>query len=157
MNYLKAFLFILVVVAGGIVFYVFFLQGNSPAKQNDLASSSISSPGIISLLPQINSEGEVTVKVSPKDLSQSATSWDFEVLLDTHTGNLDQELTGNSVLIDDNGNQFNPISWEGDPPQGHHRQGILKFAPITPKPKSIELKIGKVGDVSERSFNWELR
>ena|SRR3989338_8287953 len=146
MNYLKVILFILAAAAGAIILYV-FLKGNLLNKQNALAS----------LLPQINSEGLVTVKVTPKDLTQSAASWDFEIILDTHSGNLDQDLTKTSVLTDDSENQFNAISWEGDPLQGHHRQGILKFPPITPKPQSIELKISQIGDIDERIFKWELK
>ena len=146
MNYLKVILFILAAAAGAIILYV-FLKGNLLNKQNALAS----------LLPQINSEGLVTVKVTPKDLTQSAASWDFEIILDTHSGNLDQDLTKTSVLTDDSENQFNAISWEGDPLQGHHRQGILKFPPITPKPQSIELKINQIGDIDERIFKWELK
>lgn len=157
MNYLKVILFSLIIVAGAAIIYFFLSSRGFLAKQNDLTSSSTPSTSVISLLPQINSEGEVTVKVSPQDLSQSAVSWDFEVLLDTHTGILDQDLTTSSVLIDDKGNQFKPISWEGDPPQGHHRQGVLKFAPIAPRPKSIELKVSNIGDVNERIFKWELK
>ena len=120
-----------------------FNKKNNSSKQSVLSS-------------QINSEGSVTVGVTPNELSQ-ASGWDFEMVLDAHSGNLDQDLTKNSVLVDDKGNQFPPIAWEGDPPQGHHRSGILKFKPISPKPKSIELRIGKIGEISERSFNWELR
>ncbi|EKD57324.1 MAG: hypothetical protein ACD_57C00344G0006 [uncultured bacterium] len=109
------------------------------------------------LSTQTNSEGQVTVKVTPKDLSQSSSSWDFEIVLDTHSGNLDQNLTEISILIDDKENRFTPVAWEGDPPQGHHRSGILKFKRLSPKPKSIELRIEKMGDVNERSFKWELQ
>lgn len=106
---------------------------------------------------QTNLEGSVTVKVTPKDLYPTSTTWDFEIILDTHSGNLDQNLTKRTLLSDDKGNQSTPISWEGDPPEGHHRQGILKFNPIISKPNSIELKIAKVGNVDERIFKWELR
>src|SRR3972149_7929168 len=156
MNYLKVSLISLAIAASGVILYVLFSQGNFPNKQNDLVSNSTSSTSLISLLPQINSEGEVTVKVSPQDLSQFAISWDFEVLLDTHSGNLDQDLIKNSVLTNDTGDQFTPISWEGNSPQGHHRQGILKFQPISLKPTSISLRISKIGDVAERRFKWEL-
>ena len=111
----------------------------------------------------MNSEGEVTVKVSPKDLTQSAASWDFEIILDTHSQNLDQDLVNASILIDDEGNQFIPVMWEAasagetEAPQEHHRQGILKFKPISPRPKSIELKINQIGDIDERIFKWELK
>jgi len=122
---------------------------------SDLKINISSSQNVLST--QTSSEGLVTVKVTPKDLLPSFLSWDFEIILDTHSGNLDQDLIKTSVLIDDKGNQFNPISWEGDPPQGHHRQGILKFNPIFPRPKSIELIINQVGGISERSFKWQLR
>src|SRR3989344_6371334 len=121
---------------------------------SDLKINISSSQNVLST--QTSSEGLVTVKVTPKDLLPSFLSWDFEIILDTHSGNLDQDLTKTSVLIDDKGNQFAPVAWEGDPPQGHHRQGTLKFKLLSPKPKSIELKIGKIGDVNERSFNWDL-
>jgi len=62
------------------------------------------------LQTQVNSQGPITVKVMPKDLSQSATFWDFEVTLDTHSGNLDQDLTKIAVLIDDKENRFNPVA-----------------------------------------------
>lgn len=153
MNYPKIILISLAIAAGVVILY----------KQNDSASNSSPSTGIISLLPQINGEGEITVKVSPQDLSQSAKTWDFEVLLDTHSQNLgDADLANNSVLLDDKGHQASPLYREELPadkvelPQEHHRQVILKFAPITPRPKSIELKIRNIGDIDKRSFKWEL-
>ena len=109
-----------------------------------------------SLTSQTNSEGSVTVEVTPRDISQNSTSWDFEIVLNTHSGTLDQDLTKSSILIDDKGNQLIPISWEGDAPQGHHRKGILKFKPISPTPKFIQLNINWIGDVDDRIFKWEL-
>ena len=161
MRYQKVILFSLAIITG-VVILSFFLRTSPPKKQSDSATNSISSADIISLLPQINSEGPVTVKVTPKNISQSTTSWDFEILLDTHSQSLDQDLVKASILIDDTGNQFKPTGWEVvpvgevEPPQEHHRQGILKFPPLTPRPKSIELKILNIGDINERSFKWEL-
>src|SRR3989344_3800626 len=136
------------VVSAVIVFFTF-------DKKNVFNKNTTSSDQTI-LSSQTNSEGLVTVRVTPKDLLQSSPTWDFEIVLDTHSGNLDQDLTKIAVMADDRGNQFAPVAWEGDPPQGHHRQGTLKFKLLSPKPKSIELKIGKIGDVNERSFNWDL-
>ena len=160
---LSIILLTLALVAIGFILYAAFLKNGFPRKQNDFANSSISPAGLISLLPQINSEGPVTVKVTPKDLSQSATSWDFEILLDTHSQNLDQDLVKDSVLIDNGGNKLEPIGWEAVPageteaPQEHHRQGILKFKPISPRPSFIELKILNIGAINERIFKWELK
>ena len=62
------------IVVGGILLSIFFFKDRFLGKKNDLVNNSTSSPGLTSLLPQINSEGPVTIKVSPRDLSQSATS-----------------------------------------------------------------------------------
>ena len=141
MKNIKVFFVILAAAVGAVVI---FNKNNTSSKQTVLS-------------PQTNSEGSVTVKATPRDISQNSTSWDFEIVLDTHSGNLDQDLVKTFILVDDKGGQYIAISWEGDLPQGHHRQGILKFAPINPKPKSIELKINQIGEVGERSFNWELK
>ena len=105
---------------------------------------------------KINTDGEVTIKVAPKGLTSDSLSWDFEIILDTHSLDLNEDLTEVSVLIDTNGNEYAPVSWEGDPPGGHHREGVLKFKPITPLPQSITLKIRNVGSVNERSFSWQI-
>ena len=141
MKNIKVFFVILAAAVGAVVI---FNKNNTSSKQTVLS-------------PQTNSEGSVIVKVTPKELTQSSPSWEFEIILDTHSGNLDQDLTKNSVLLDDKGNQFVSVAWEGDPPQGHHRQGLIKFKPISPKPSSIELKLYKIGNVDEKSFKWELK
>jgi predicted small integral membrane protein len=61
-----------------------------------------------------------------------------------------------SVLLDDMGNSHQPTAWEGAEPGGHHREGILKFDPITTKIKSLTLKIKDIGGISERAFQWSL-
>lgn len=140
-----------VVAAASAVIVIFTIYKPNVFNKNTI------SPEQTILSPKTSSEGSVTVQVTPKDLSQSSPTWDFEIVLDTHSGNSDQDLTETAILIDEKGNEFSPISWEGDPPQGHHRSGVLKFKPISQRPKSIELKIKQIGNVNERIFEWELR
>jgi hypothetical protein len=109
--------------------------------------------GAVQLESQTNDEGPVSITVVPDNTSGSAATWDFTVALNTHSGSLDADLTLVSVLVAD-GKEYKPVSWDGDPPGGHHRRGILKFSPISPKPGSITLKIRQVGGVEERSFSW---
>lgn len=109
-----------------------------------------------SLETKESSEGSVTVAVTPQSLDPSSSTWDFEIALNTHSEELNEDLTTISELIDDQGKLYKPASWEGAPAGGHHRQGILKFNPISPKPKSLELKIRNVGGIEERSFKWNL-
>ena len=105
---------------------------------------------------QANSEGQVTVKVTPLALSPGADTWRFAVQFDTHVMPLNQDLLKAAILNGDNGQNEAPLGWEGDAPGGHHRKGVLVFKPITPRPASVTLKIQQVGSVPERSFTWKL-
>lgn len=96
----------------------------------------------------------VTVVVTPLDLSPNSKEWKFDVGMNTHSVELDQDMTKIVVLVDDQSKEYKPISWDG-PVGGHHREGVLIFNQITPNPKSVELKISGIGDVV-RSFTWQL-
>lgn len=100
-------------------------------------------------------QANIAVAVTPLDLSPESAEWKFNVVMDTHSVELDQDLIKNSLLIDDGGNEFKPIKWDG-PTGGHHREGVLTFNRIMTIPKSIELKIIGTGDVV-RSFAWQLK
>ncbi len=103
-----------------------------------------------------SNDGPVSVAVTPKDLEDGLAAWDFHMTLNTHSEELSEDLVAISELVDDQGKVYKPASWEGAPPGGHHREGILKFNPISPKPESLELKIKNVGGISERRFKWDL-
>ena len=100
-------------------------------------------------------QADVTVVVTPIDLSLNSKEWRFDVGMNTHSVELDQDMTKIAILVDDQGKEYKPISWEG-PVGGHHREGMLIFNQITPNPKSVELKISNIGDVV-RSFVWQLK
>lgn len=105
---------------------------------------------------QVNKEGQVTVTVKPLTLSATADTWRFEIQFDTHVTPLNQDLLQAALLTDTNGHDQRPSAWEGDPPGGHHRKGVLVFRPITPTPASVTLKISQVGSLPERLFKWTL-
>jgi len=105
---------------------------------------------------KIDEQASVTVTVTPSDLSLKSNEWKFDVVLSTHSVELDQDMTKVAILIDDYGKEYSPARWEGAPAGGHHREGILTFTKITPFPKSVELKISDIGDVV-RIFNWQLK
>ncbi len=107
------------------------------------------------LLTQTNSEGAVTIKVTLENVSGDKKAWQFKIVLDTHTGSLNEDLLNNSVLIDDQGEKLKPKTWKGDPPGGHHREGLLTFESFSQAPKSVILILRSVGDVSERKFTWD--
>lgn len=107
-------------------------------------------------LPSLSStESAVTVKVTPRSL-QGAT-WEFDVVFDTHTQELRDDLMKNAVLVMADGRQVRPVEWKADPPGSHHRKGVLRFKAIDPAPGKLELRIARPGEDKPRSFSWTVR
>ena len=106
---------------------------------------------------QKDSAGGVTVAVTPASLAAGAKTWDFSIVLDTHSQELSDDLAKSAVLLDDKGSEFKPIAWDGASPGGHHRKGVLKFNPIAPRPQAVELRIHRPGEAKARTFRWELK
>ena len=146
----KIYIFAIIFVLGLIIFGVW----RSPDDKGKEQKKTLVVEETAVLESQTNSEGGVTVMVTPKNLS--VVSWNFEVSLSTHSVELDEDLIKVAVLVDENGKEFKPISWEGSPAGGHHREGILKFNALTPKPESIKLIIREVGGIKERVFVWPI-
>lgn len=96
------------------------------------------------------------VSVTPQDLSKTADAWRFAVQFNTHVTPITQDLVAVASLGDSKGASEQPTAWEGDPPGGHHRRGVLIFKPITPVPATITLHIRQVGGVADRAFTWSL-
>jgi hypothetical protein len=103
-----------------------------------------------------SSERGVTVAVTPQQLSPSAASWDFKVVLDTHSQDLSDDLLKSAVLLDGKGGKHSPVSWKGAGPGGHHRQGVLGFRPLGAGVRAVELQIQRAGEPSPRTFRWQL-
>lgn len=109
-------------------------------------------PKSTQLTPQTNRAGMVTVKVTPQALS-SAAPLRFEVVLDTHSVELTQDMREIAALSD-GVREYKPTAWDGSPPGGHHRKGVLVFAPVSPMPASLTLTIRDIAGVPERRFTW---
>jgi hypothetical protein len=71
-----------------------------------------------------------------------------------HTVTLTGDPAQFTVLIDSQGQVHAPLRWDGGPPGGHHRKGILRFKAVQPAPASVTLKIRGIGGVPERAFTW---
>ena len=108
------------------------------------------------LAQQVSSEHGVTVRVTPRDLAPAAKAWDFDMVLETHSQDLTDDLKAEASLVADGAKQP-PRAWQGPPPGGHHRTGVLSFAPVTPRPETIELRLLRPGESSPRSFRWTLK
>lgn len=106
--------------------------------------------------PQVSNEREIKVTTTLQKIPNEAKTWDFEVVMETHTKALNDDLAKSSLLIA-GGKQYLPLGWEGAPPGGHHRKGKLHFKALAPQPQSVELQIRLSGDASPRSFKWLLK
>ncbi|MEK7176853.1 MAG: hypothetical protein AAB719_00945 [Patescibacteria group bacterium] len=103
-----------------------------------------------------DNQANVVVTVTPYVLSVDSKEWKFDIVLDTHSVELDQDMAKIAVLVDGNGKEYKAVKWEGSEPGGHHREGVLIFKSTNPLPSYLELKIKNIGGVSERLFKWNL-
>lgn len=97
----------------------------------------------------------VTVTVTPHELV-GAKVWEFDVAFNTHVRPLSEDLTKSAFLVDTAGQRHAPLAWRGDAPGGHHRKGVLAFAPLEPRPATVELQIQLLGESAPRGFMWRL-
>lgn len=111
--------------------------------------------------PALNAQSSdaagVRVVVKPKSIGPAASAWEFEVVMDTHTKSLNENLTKAAVLVDDAGRRHIPTAWDGDAPGGHHRKGVLRFATPPLDARGVTLEIAGLGGVPVRTFRWELK
>lgn len=102
-----------------------------------------------------NRENRVRVDVVPVQL-EFGKSAKFEIRMNTHSGDLSQDLVSVSTLKDDSGREYRPAEWLGSPPGGHHRTGVLEFPTLNENTKSVTLVIMGIANVPERIFKWNL-
>ena len=142
-------------IAGLVVVGLIYvtLTAQKGGSDSVISPTSTSATGIWET--KTDEQASVTVVVTPIDISPQSAAWKFEVVMDTHSVELDQDLIKITVLVDNQGKEYQPISWEG-PVGGHHREGILFFNPITSNSKSLELRVSGIGGVV-RNFSWELK
>lgn len=113
--------------------------------------------GAAELAPQSSQAGGVGISVKPTDVSATATAWQFQVTLTTHSGDLGDDLARTATLVDAAGKQVAAAGWDGDPPGGHHRKGVLRFKALSPRPDNIEMRIARTGEATPRTFRWKLK
>lgn len=143
---------LIAILAVGALIYFSGQNNQSSPPQNTNASTTQNSP----YTPQTSYEGDISYTVTPLDDFKTAEVWRFRVRRDTHSVDLEKNITQISALIDDNDATYNPTGWEGGPETGHHVQGILKFKAITPLPISIKLTIRETEETPARNLEWPL-
>jgi len=88
--------------------------------------------------------GEVEVTVVPKQLTVGEEMI-FEVTLNTHTVELDEDMTEIIKVSDSFGRDYRVVSWSGGK-GGHHLSGELRVEELQKRAERIKLTIGgKIG------------
>jgi hypothetical protein len=105
---------------------------------------------------QISNERGIKITATLQTLTSAAKTWDVEVIMETHTRALDDDMSRSAVLWVD-GKRLMPSGWQGDPPGGHHRKGVLSFQPGAATPAAVELQMRLSNDPAPRSFRWRLQ
>jgi hypothetical protein len=106
-------------------------------------------------LTRTNSGGGITAKVTYVH-AQEADEARFEVVLDTHSVDLDAyDLTALSVLRDDTGKTYQAIRVENKG-SGHHREVTIVFPKPASAAKRLELVIKDIAGIKERTFLWDI-
>ena len=100
-----------------------------------------------------NSQNQVRVDVRPIQLFPGKTA-KFEIRMNSHSGDLGEDIVAVSTLKDNQGREYRPTFWQGSPPGGHHRKGVLEFPALDGAPVSITLVIHQIANVPERIFEW---
>lgn len=111
---------------------------------------------------RMDDQGAIIFEVTPLNLNQTtAESFEFNIVLTTHSIDLSMDLAATATLATDTGMIVNSTLWDA-PRGGHHVEGKL-FFPVTVDGKSIlddatklTLTITDV-DAPARVFEWELK
>lgn len=111
-------------------------------------------------MTRTDTQGAVEFTVTPLNLQASATTLEFQVVMDTHSVDLSWDLAAQSVLKTDTGLEVNGSQWMAG--SGHHYENTLFFPaqtqdgqPLLAAAQTLTLVIRNT-DVPERAFVWEL-
>lgn len=101
-----------------------------------------------------DTQGPVTVAVTPIEGPKAGAPLRVRVALDTHSVGLDGVVFERSVILrGPDGAETSPSGVEQVKGGGHHREATLVF-PSRPQGE-LHVVVKDVGGVAERSFRWE--
>jgi hypothetical protein len=110
---------------------------------------------------RIDEQGAIIFEITPLDLGAPTDTFEFNVVLTTHSIDLSMDLAILSTLTTDTGISVEATRWDA-PLGGHHVEGKLIF-PANKDGKSILESATKLTltilnvDAPSRIFEWELK
>ncbi|MEK7354571.1 MAG: hypothetical protein AABZ77_08715 [Chloroflexota bacterium] len=154
---LASFIGVLLVLLAGLVTGCARGAAQEQGKVSPSPSPSISQSPKNGLV-QTSNEGGVTIDVEWRGLKDGSLV--FGVVMDTHSGSVDQyDLKRLATLRDSGGKEYRPGSPD-IPLGGHHRSGLLTFPISEPSSlgtaKYFELILRDIAGIAERDLKWEL-
>ena len=95
----------------------------------------------------------VTVAVTPGNLDEDSSVWDFAVAFDSQGKRLDDQIWTAWCWSATAGASSR---WPGKARRrgGKHRAGVLKFIAIQPRPKEMQLQMTRAGEAKPRIFRF---
>lgn len=132
----------LIITAGAVVAGLLVIAAVAAALLRGEPAGSGSPGESASLGERVTRSGTVEVTMTALALAESGAR--FRIEFDTHSGELDLDVAGNSVLTVD-GAAFGPGTWAGAGPGGHHREGTLSFSEPVPGGAAVVLRISGLG------------
>ncbi|MBI5230507.1 MAG: hypothetical protein HY981_04395 [Candidatus Magasanikbacteria bacterium] len=153
----RTMIFWVVLMAVSVAIIILILRNTLTSKKisarpNVAASASLDA----AFESRVDEQRGVNIEVTPAKIELNVPL-QFDINLSTHTVDLDDDLVKQSILLDDQSNEYKPVSWTGSGPGGHHRSGTLFFAPFNTIPRYFELRIRDIGEAPERVFKWNVK
>lgn len=107
------------------------------------------------LQSKTDSQGDVDITLTPRFGEDPQNPFKVEVEINTHSIELGDDLAQAIELRDARGTMYKPQVYEGDPPGGHHRKGVVRFEKLDLRSESFEIEVRGVGGIQVRTFRWE--
>ena len=110
---------------------------------------------------RVDQQGAIIFEVTPLDLTTSAETIEFDIILTTHSIDLSMDLAPLATLTTDTGVTVQATLWDA-PRGGHHVEGKLIF-PATVDGQSVLASATQLtltiinADAPSRVFEWELK
>jgi hypothetical protein len=129
---------------------------HQPATASTEPSSASSNAAI-----RVDEQGAIVIEITPLNLDASTDTLEFDVIMNTHSIDLNMDLATLSILTTDTGIALPATTWDA-PRGGHHVEGKLIF-PSMKDGNSILAGVRRLTltiinlDASSRVFEWELK
>ena len=128
----------------------------TPLQTNPRPTSALSDSAT-----RVDEQGAIVIEITPVNLGASTDTLEFDVVMNTHSIDLNMDLATLATLTTDTGIALPATIWDA-PRGGHHVEGKLIFLSrkdgnsILEGASRLELTIINV-EVPSRVFEWELK